>query len=131
MARYFTTFSRRAEAYTAAHRVCGRDGSATLYVVSEAQPPMYLVGPPTVDMEQAGATPLLTLVQGLPDGDVRARNAELEETVALLEKQLAAQTHSLRRKRLLQERKCDCWVCSALNKSRLPLDDGTAYRGED
>lgn len=116
MARYFTTFANRGKAYVHAHKQVGVTGEATtLYVVAGCQPPMFLVGPPTHDMEIAGATALMTLVPGLPDGDVRQRNTELEDTVALLKDVNAGLQADLRTaKRHLNPPPCtdgDCANC--------------------
>jgi len=63
MAKYYTAFSHKGKAYLALHAEAGRTAeAATLYVVPGA-PPMYLVGPSNAaDMEEAGATPLITII---------------------------------------------------------------------
>lgn len=85
MARYFITKATLSDATTQARRVAGRGEAATVYVVDQSQPPMFLVGPPTAEMIVAGATPLFTVFPDLgPEGDLRERSGELEATVALL-----------------------------------------------
>lgn len=67
MARTYQAFSKRGEAVNYQSRLTWAYGEeATVYVVSGDQP-VYLVGPPSEDVDLSGARPLVTLVPGLPD----------------------------------------------------------------
>lgn len=86
MARFYRVFSSRTEASKGLLReVAQTEKPQSLYVVEETQPPMFIVGPPSLDVEASGATALFTAYPELgTEGDVRERMAELESTVSFL-----------------------------------------------